>query len=157
MREVTEIETLVHQTILWVTGKPIIGEQHYCLSRLTEVIVELDDPVLTSHVKKLPIEDIEKAVNKVFDDHMINWGRVVALFAFCAKMALLHKDHPGQLKDIEARFTLAIFSQTAWWIEKQGGWQNFLTFASSEKKNELLPWTLFGVCGSILIYIICKS
>ena len=155
MREVEEIRTLVHQTILWANGNPS-ERSHFALRKMTEAIYDIQDPVLLKYAKELPVDQIEMAISKVFSDNYVNWGRIVSVYAFCAAMTLHNKDKPEVLVKLEEHFTTALFSRVGPWFDRHDGWRGFVGFMNSDKKNEQLPWTLFNVVASIMIYMIYK-
>ena len=153
MREVDEIRTLVHQTIVWASGKPL-ENPHFALRKLTDAIFEMQDPVAAKYAKELPIDKVKLAIYKVFSDNVFNWGRIVAVYAFCAMMTLHNKDNPEALLQLEEHFTTALFSRAGSWFDRHDGWRGFQAFINSNEKKEQLPWTLFNVVASIMIFMI---
>ncbi len=156
MREVDEIRTLVHQTIVWASGKPL-ENPHYALRKLTEAISEMQDPVAFRYALELPVEKVKLAIYKVFADNVFNWGRVVSVFAFCAMMTVHNKDKPEVLLKLEEHFTTALFSRVGPWFDRHYGWRGFQGFINSDQKKEQLPWTLFNVTASIMIFLILNN
>ena len=151
---VFQIKCAVRQIILWATEQPI-HNPHYILPTLTAAIVEIEDPILETYAKKLPLLLIPEAISTVFKDKTINYGRLVSIFAFCAKMAHLNKDNPEYLAELENQFAKIIYNETGAWFASHGGWGGFQKFMRKTELN--IKWIHFGVIALIMIFLIYRN
>ena len=150
----TQIQCVVRQIILWTTDQQV-HNKHYILPMLISAVEEIEDPILTTYAKKLPIELIPAAVSSVFKDKTLNYGRLVSLIAFCAKMANLHKDNSKYLLELEEKFTKSIYCEMGAWFFNHKGWYGFKKFIESRREAKTsLKWTHFTVIALIMIFLI---
>lgn len=84
--------------------------------------------------KETGYSSFSEIAREVFSDGRINWGRIVVLFAFCAKLGKYcnennMNDQVENITEWTARFVAGLG-----WIESQGGWVGrnyyFLTASS---------------------------
>lgn len=98
------------------------------LRRLADEI-ELQYPSLLNHLcNKLNIsrstayKTFEEIAGEVFADG-VNWGRIVALYAFGGKLAVYCDQHNMQdLVDLVTVWVGKFIGSLSDWIEKEGGW-----------------------------------
>ena len=134
-----ETRTLVNQTIRWACNQPIHNE-HFALSKLTDAIKEMHDLLIDSQVPKLPVNHmLQKIINGVFSDQVVNWGRIIAVFSLCASMANYYKDKPDILCKLEEYFTTAISNRVGHWIDSHDGWNGFKTFINRAERKNIFP------------------
>lgn len=90
--------------------------------------------------KETGYSSFSEIAKEVFSDGKINWGRIVVLFAFCAKLGKYCNDNNmndqiGNITEWTARFVAGLG-----WIESQGGWVGTLLFFIK------LPMNNFETC-----------
>jgi hypothetical protein len=70
------------------------------------------------------------AVQTLFADGSINWGRVIALFAFggCVAAQCIEKEMPGLVEPVITWVSQYIDSHLTSWILEHGGWEGLVVF-----------------------------
>ncbi|KAK3588707.1 hypothetical protein CHS0354_026025 [Potamilus streckersoni] len=83
--------------------------------------------------------------NELFVDG-INWGRVVALFAFGGAIAVqcVEKNLVHLVDSIYEWLATYIDNTIQHWINSQGGWERFVEFYKSQDKKNESPWPSLG-------------
>ncbi|XP_064420677.1 bcl-2-like protein 1 [Latimeria chalumnae] len=112
-------------------------------------------------------QSFEQVVNELFRDG-VNWGRVVAFFAFGGALCVesMDKEMSSLVERIAEWMTTYLDDNLNPWIQEQGGWDSFVELygnnaaAESRRSQELFKWMLTGatlIAGILLgSYLIQK-
>ncbi|ESO88195.1 hypothetical protein LOTGIDRAFT_234736 [Lottia gigantea] len=132
----------------------------YCktMRRTVKEISERHDISFKGMVNKLKVEEsgrtFETFVNvadEIFDDGQINWGRIVAVYAFAARLANYCRQK--DLNDCPEKVSLYagkyVGSKLGKWILDHGGWDAFVEFFPDHGEFEEKVWKglLFTAVG----------
>ncbi|CAB4001674.1 apoptosis regulator R1-like [Paramuricea clavata] len=88
------------------------------------------------------VHNVEKVFNgvaeNIFEDGLINWGRIIALLGFSVKVSQYLEDKSDQIVDLTVCF---IVDKTGLWIQSKGGWKNVIVhFNSSSSSRDIVGW-----------------
>ncbi len=139
----SELRTVVHQVIFWAAGKTV-HNPHRILSLMIEAISEMNDS-LSERDLALPHNCVGRIINVAFERNIINWGRIVAVFAYCAKMSRLKMCDDFYLLNLERDISIALRINVGSWFDRKGGWSGFKNFMSSRNQIKLIDLTMIGV------------
>ena len=108
------------------------------LRRTVEEMSMKHEILFNGMVKKLQIDQenafiiFTNVANEIFKDKQYNWGRVVSLYAFGARMArhVIETDRTNiklvdKIADIVGKFVAESLGK---WIHEQGGWVSFILY-----------------------------
>ncbi|XP_028406837.1 apoptosis regulator BAX-like [Dendronephthya gigantea] len=107
-------------------------------------------------------EVYSKIVESMFEDHVINWGRIAVLFTFSGHLALYCKQHGLQEESdlVPLWLTSFVNKRLLKWIQNIGGWDSFNEHFK-EKKADRGRWTdvictmsvvVAGAAGAALVF-----
>lgn len=74
------------------------------------------------------VEDMEGVADGMFADGLINWGRVVVLYAYAARVASRYGDVSKCARVVDCK--------TRAWIESNGGWAGLTACAKASATGE---------------------
>ena len=155
-----ELTVVVRQTILWARGETV-HNPHFILPMLIEAIREMEnDPILLRNCYSLPDGAIQMIIDTVFERNIINWGRLVSVFAFCARVARLNKNRSNFLLKFEYDIGKALTVNTRAWFDNHNGWRGFQSFMNNHKQKKIIDLSLIGlmiVMSMFLIYTFVKK
>ncbi len=138
-----ELRTVVHQIVLWATGQTI-HNPHRILPLMIDAISEMNDSLLERDCT-LPYDSVGRIIDVAFERNIINWGRIVAVFAYCAKMAKLKMNDDSYLLNLECDVGIALRNNVGSWFDRKRGWTGFEHFMGNRKQNKLIDLTMLGV------------
>ncbi|XP_061186043.1 bcl-2-like protein 1 isoform X2 [Saccostrea echinata] len=111
---------------------------------------ELVDQLHVTHDTCYPM--FKAVVEELFQGG-INWGRIVALFAFSGSLSTrcVEKGMASLVELIVEWMTQFIEQDLSQWIDQHGGWQGFVDFYSKRDRstNDDTPWVKYGVIGAV--------
>lgn len=82
---------------------------------------------------------------QIFNDGVVNWGRIVTLFYFGYKLAVQVINEIPLIKMIVQWLVEFIKDRLAKWIFEQGGWESVLEyFQSLRQKHDIQVYVVFG-------------
>ncbi|KAK7501741.1 hypothetical protein BaRGS_00007172 [Batillaria attramentaria] len=96
-----------------------------------------------------PFQTFVSVADEIFDDGQINWGRIVAVYAFAARLAA----RDGQKSDFPKKIALFVGKYVAnklgKWILDNGGWEAFANYFPDQGEIEDTMWRglLFTAVG----------
>ncbi|RUS74588.1 hypothetical protein EGW08_017648, partial [Elysia chlorotica] len=101
--------------------------------------------------------------DEIFDDGQVNWGRIVAVYTFAARLAKFHRDSSSSNEsspiDMKGKVTyeekIALFvgkyvaSKLGQWVLDHGGWDAFVEYFPDQGEFEEKMWkgVLFTAIG----------
>lgn len=117
------------------------------MRKTVQEVSERHDIALKSMVNKLNVSDTNtfytfvNVADEIFEDGQINWGRVIVVYAFAARLALHVKKSSPEFEDKIALFVgKYVGNKLGRWILDNGGWDSFADFFSDENKVEDRVW-----------------
>ena len=110
-------------------GVPPVSDTAKTLRKLSDDIEQRNPMLLEQLCVKYDVStetgyrSFSQIAKEVFSDGIINWGRIVVIFAFGAKLGMYSKEKnmPEQLDNIPQWIGRFVMNHKEW-IEKQGGW-----------------------------------
>ncbi|XP_071489131.1 bcl-2-like protein 2 [Diadema antillarum] len=111
---------------------------------------------LVNNLEYDPEKDGEEAftasLNAMFEEGACNWGRVVMVYVFAARLAKYCQEHGkgyhvGKLADFAGRY---VATRLTPWINKQGGWDNFNESFKAKDWKEKAAFNSLLVTGAFL-------
>ncbi|XP_005089109.1 apoptosis regulator Bcl-2 [Aplysia californica] len=152
-------------------ASPSRAPNRYCKT-LRRTVKELSDRhnlVFKGMVNRLKPEDESSlfstfviVADEIFDDGQVNWGRIVAVYAFAARLALYYIDNNSSSSDsvndkrlVSYQEKIALFvgkyvaSKLGKWILDHGGWDAFVEYFPDQGEFEEKIWkgVLFTAIG----------
>ncbi|CAG5128051.1 unnamed protein product [Candidula unifasciata] len=147
----------------------------YCktLRRTVKELSDRHDLVFKGMVARLKLDETNAfptfvmVADEIFDDGQVNWGRIVAVYAFAARLAKYHSDNiynvdklsSSQQEDenklISYKKKIALFvgkyvaNKLGQWILDHGGWDAFVEYFPDHGEFEEKMWkgVLFATIG----------
>nr|XP_054756559.1 bcl-2-like protein 1 [Lytechinus pictus] len=111
---------------------------------------------LVNNLEYDPDKDGEEAftasLNAMFEEGSCNWGRVVMVYVFAARLAKYCQEngkgyHVGRLSEFAGRY---VASRLTPWINKQGGWEKFDESFKAKDWKEKAAFNSLLVTGAFL-------
>jgi hypothetical protein len=172
-----DAEALAHDVVL------TFGEENakkppnrYCktLRRTVKELSDRHDLVFKGMVNRLKPDETNAfptfviVADEIFDDGQVNWGRIVAVYAFAARLAKYHTDNIYNVdlkivenkedsghKSITHQEKIALFvgkyvaNKLGQWILDHGGWDAFVEYFPDHGEFEEKMWkgVLFATIG----------
>ncbi|KAL4228050.1 hypothetical protein ACF0H5_013486 [Mactra antiquata] len=121
----------------------------YCktMRKTVQEVSDRHDIVLKSMVNRLNIDDTNMfqtfvtVADEIFEDGQINWGRVIVVYAFAARLtAFLRKSDSAYEEKIALYVGKYVGNKLGRWILDNGGWDAFADFFSDENAAEDKIW-----------------
>ncbi|XP_041368869.1 induced myeloid leukemia cell differentiation protein Mcl-1 homolog [Gigantopelta aegis] len=122
----------------------------YCkvMRQSVRELLERHKIVFNSMVKKLDVCEknvlltFEKVADEVFEDGETNWGRIVTVYAFAARLAMACKRNGNDevLQNIAIITGKFIWRKLGPWILQHGGWDAFVEAFSDANPVEETIW-----------------
>ncbi|XP_071095003.1 anti-apoptotic protein NR13-like [Haliotis cracherodii] len=144
----------------FITGDNRKPPNKYCRT-MRRTVKELSDRhniVFKGMVNKLKVEEgnafrtFVNIADEIFDDGQINWGRIVAVYAFALRLAAHFRDVQGH-GDFPDKIALYVGKYVAnklgKWILDHGGWEAFAEYFPDQGEFEEKMWKglLFTAVG----------
>lgn len=115
------------------TNRPLPCRYASTLRRTVQEISTRHEILFSAMVNKLDIYSMDVGhtfkdiADEIFKDKCYNWGRIVSLYAFAARLAkhFVHHNQRNRVSDIANHVGLYIGQNLSPWIEEQGGWDAF--------------------------------
>lgn len=85
-------------------------------------------------------ETFVSVADEIFDDGHVNWGRIVAVYAFASRLAAKDKDKADFSKNIALYVGKYVANKLGKWILDQGGWEAFAEFFPDQGEMEDTMW-----------------
>jgi len=87
--------------------------------------------------------------DEIFDDGQINWGRIVAVYAFASRLAAKESDKSDFAKKISLFVGKYVANKLGKWILDNGGWEAFSDYFPDQGEIEDTMWKglLFTAVG----------
>ncbi|XP_033121562.1 bcl-2-related protein A1-like [Anneissia japonica] len=94
---------------------------------------------------------LKDVVTEMFSDNIINWGRIIMVFVFGAKLAVLCKDRNRTDLIDQVIQSVDKFVETEFleWINLRGGWNNFDQSYTEHTETPLISISL-GIASSLI-------
>ncbi|BFY98741.1 hypothetical protein BsWGS_01780 [Bradybaena similaris] len=171
---------LLAQDVIVTFGEknPKKPPNRYCktLRRTVKELSDRHDLVFKGMVARLKPDETNAfptfviVADEIFDDGQVNWGRIVAVYAFAARLAKYHSDNiynvdeklnssatqqEGETKSISYEEKIALFvgkyvaNKLGQWILDHGGWDAFVEYFPDHGEFEEKMWkgVLFATIG----------
>ncbi|XP_076443453.1 anti-apoptotic protein NR13-like [Babylonia areolata] len=96
-----------------------------------------------------PFQTFVNVADEIFDDGQINWGRIVAVYAFAARLATRETDKSDFPKKIALFVGKYVANKLGKWILDHGGWEAFAEYFPDQGEIEDTMWKglLFTAVG----------
>jgi len=153
--------------VSWAIGHGSNPRNDYAktMRRMVSEILDKHSSLFRGLVARLDTSSLDLAnsitavADEEFGDGEANWGRIVALCAFVARLAQHFKENQetGDRGDVLANFLRTYFcDRLNAWIATQGGWDQFTRrFAGSQLESKIFKGLLatglaFGVLAGVI-------
>ncbi|XP_045156655.1 bcl-2-like protein 1 [Mercenaria mercenaria] len=117
------------------------------MRKTVKEVSDRHDIALKSMVNKLNLDDSNmfhtfvNVADEIFEDGQINWGRVIVVYAFAARLnAYFRKGNPAYEEKISLYVGKYVGNKLGRWILDNGGWDAFADFFSDENAVEDKIW-----------------
>lgn len=117
------------------------------MRKTVKEVSDRHDIALKAMVNKLKVDDTNafktfvSVADEIFEDGQINWGRVIIVYAFGARLgAHLKQIRPGYEDKIALYVGKYVANKLGRWILDNGGWNAFSDFFSDENAVEDKVW-----------------
>lgn len=97
-----------------------------------------------------PFQTFVNVADEIFDDGQINWGRIVAVYAFAARLAARESEKKSDFPKKIALFVgKYVANKLGKWILDNGGWEAFAEYFPDQGQIEDTMWKglLFTAVG----------
>ncbi|KAH3720359.1 hypothetical protein DPMN_063256 [Dreissena polymorpha] len=132
----------------------VINKVHLTMRNLADEFEKKYEEEFTDMVQQLHVtvdlayETFLAVAEELFKEGIINWGRVVALFAFGGSLAVecMVKEMEHLVDSIYEWVSTYVQDKLSHWITDNGGWNGLSEFydQAAEKKNEKNGWPSLG-------------
>ncbi|XP_060601226.1 bcl-2-like protein 1 [Ruditapes philippinarum] len=117
------------------------------MRKTVQEVSDRHDIALKSMVNKLNLDDSNmfatfvNVADEIFEDGQINWGRVIVVYAFAARLnAYFRQGNPTYEEKISLYVGKYVGNKLGRWILDNGGWDAFADFFSDENAVEDKIW-----------------
>jgi len=96
-----------------------------------------------------PFQTFVNVADEIFDDGQINWGRIVAVYAFASRLAVRGTEKSDFPKKISLFVGKYVANKLGKWILDNGGWEAFAEYFPDQGEIEENMWKglLFTAVG----------
>lgn len=125
-------------------------KNRYCktMRRTVRELSDRHDILFQSMINRLQVDDTTLFVtfacvaDEIFEDGQINWGRVVAVYTFAARLAdsFIEDQKPEAAKKIATYTGRYVGKKLGKWIIDNGGWDGFADFFPEQGQVEEKLW-----------------
>ena len=133
------------------TGQAPINKYASTMRRCVEEIMIKHEYLFNGMMKKLDVNmgnadsSFSKVVGEMLTDGDVNWGRVISVYAFAGRLAkhlVMQKNTETVevIRKVSGICGSVVASNLKVWIEKQGGWESFVTHFPEEDHVEKSVW-----------------
>ncbi|XP_014770366.1 anti-apoptotic protein NR13 [Octopus bimaculoides] len=143
-------------------GKKPLNRHCKTMRRTVQELSKRHDILFKTMINRLQVDDMNLFISftyvtdEIFEDGQINWGRVVAVYAFAARLALHFHDiqKPEKCNQIALYTGRYVGKKLGKWIIESGGWDNFSDFFPEQVQEDRLwrgfVFAAFGL-GALVI------
>lgn len=125
-------------------------KNRYCktMRRTVKELSDRHDILFQSMITRLQVDDCSLfvtfagVVDEIFEDGQINWGRVVAVYTFAARLAdsFIKDNKPDAARKIATYTGRYVGKKLGKWIIENGGWDGFADFFPEQGLVEDKLW-----------------
>ncbi|XP_050402208.1 bcl-2-like protein 2 [Patella vulgata] len=146
-----DAEIIAHDLLMnFIVDESKKATNRYCktMRRTVKELSERHDLSFKGMVNKLKVEETSpfqtfvSVADEIFDDGQINWGRIVAVYAFAARLSKYCREK--DLNEFPAKVSLFVGkyvgSKLGKWILDNGGWDAFAEYFPDQGEVEEKMW-----------------